>query len=111
VLERDTEGRPLVVESVSRVGKRYMRSTRRFSYDPPVGLSWDGEVSWEQGKGGVRAAQGRWIFEDLGEGRTRATHALETDIGHDLGSLHRAAMVGIFTGEPAEGLKERAEAG
>src|SRR4051812_23223394 len=64
VLDRDDEGRPLLVETLTDAMVKKARTTVRFSYDPPNGLS------WEQEKGDAKWLKGRWEFEDLGDGRT-----------------------------------------
>ena len=103
VLERDDQGRPLVVETVSDAVVRKARTRLRFSYDPPNGLS------WEQLKGDPKWLNGRWGFEDLGDGRTRATYALESDPGRLLGMLLRGPVQDKvkdhLTRAPTEGLQ------
>jgi uncharacterized membrane protein len=103
VLERDDDKRPLVVETVSDAVVRKARTTLRFSYDPPQGLS------WEQVEGDAKWLKGRWEFEDLGEGRTRATYALESDPGRVLGLLLRGPVQDKvkdhLTRAPTEGLE------
>src|SRR5919198_5304870 len=83
VLERDAEGRALVVETVSDAMVKKVRSWLRFSYDPPSGLT------WEQEKGETKWLTGSWTFEELDGGRTRATYGLRTDPGRVLGLLLR----------------------
>ena len=108
VLERDRDRRAKVVETVSDAMVKKVRSQLRFSYDPPDGLS------WEQEEGEAKWLTGSWVFEDLGEGRTRATYGLRTDPGRMLGLLLRGPVEGkvkeMLTKSAAEGLKERAEA-
>jgi uncharacterized membrane protein len=103
VLERDDDKRPLVVETVSDAVVRKARTTLRFSYDPPQGLS------WEQVEGDAKWLKGRWEFEDLGEGRTRATYVLESDPGRVLGLLLRGPVQDKvkdhLTRAPTEGLE------
>ncbi len=102
VLERDKEGRPLEVETTNDVIVRKAKSILRFSYDPPNGLS------WEQLKGDAKWAKGYWEFEDLGDGRTRATYALDSDPGRVLGMLLRGPVQDKvkdhLTKAPTEGL-------
>jgi uncharacterized membrane protein len=109
VLKRDAEGRARVVETVSDAMVKKVGSTLRFSYDPPT------EISWEQEEGEAKWLTGSWQFEDLGEGRTRATYGLKTDPGRMLGLLLRGPVEGkvkeLLTKSAAEGLKEEAEAG
>ena len=108
VLDRDAEGRAARAEMLTDARVKKVRSILRFSYDPPNGLSWDQE------KGETRWLRGSWSFESLGEGRTRATYALETDTGRVLGLLLRGPVEGkvkeLLTKDPTEGLKRAAEA-
>jgi len=109
VLERDREGRAMVVETLSDAGVKKVRSWLRFDYEPPAGLN------WEQEKGDAKWLTGSWAFEDLGDGRTRATYALRTDPGRMLGLLLRGPVEGkvkeLLTKSAAEGLKQHAEVG
>jgi uncharacterized membrane protein len=109
VLERDAEGRPALVQTKSDAKVKTVRTTLRASYEPPHA------VRWVQEKGEVKSLEGSWTFDELGEGRTRATYALATDPGRMLGLLLRGpaeGMVrGFLLGSAAEGLKERAEEG
>jgi uncharacterized membrane protein len=109
ILESDREGRPQVVETVSDAKVKDVRSRLRFAYDPP------GAITWEQEKGEVKWLTGSWAFEELGEGRTRATYGLRTDPGRMLGLLLRGPIEGkvkeLLTKGAAEGLKQRAESG
>jgi uncharacterized membrane protein len=107
VLERDSERRPLVVETLSDATVKKVRAWLRFSYDPPAG------ITWEQEKGETKWLTGSWEFEDLDEGRTRATYGLRTDPGRVLGLLLRGPVEGkvkeLLTKSAAEGLKQHAE--
>jgi hypothetical protein len=107
VLERDPERRPLVVETLSDAMVKRVRSWLRFSYEPPGG------IRWEQEKGETKWLMGSWVFEELGEGRTRATYGLRADPGRVLGLLLRgpieAKVKELLTRSAAEGLKEYAE--
>ena len=84
-----------------------VRALLRFSYEEPT------RIEWVQEKGDTKALRGWWDFEDLGDGRTRATYALETDPGRVLGMLLRgpaeAAVRDFLLGGAAEGLKRQAE--
>ena len=107
VLERDAEGRPLVVETISNAKVKDVKSRLRFSYDEPSGMR------WVQEKGDTKSVEGWWDFEDLGEGRTRATYGLEVDPGRMLGMLMRGPVEGqvrsFLLGGAAQGLKQYAE--
>lgn len=109
VLERDSERRALVVETLSDAKVKHVRSQLRFSYDPPAGLD------WEQEKGEAKWLTGSWTFEELGEGSTRATYAIRTDPGRVLGMLLRGPVQDKvkehLTRSAAEGLKKQVEKG
>ncbi|MDO8213953.1 type II toxin-antitoxin system RatA family toxin [Conexibacter sp. CPCC 206217] len=107
VLERDGEGRPTLVETVSDAKVKTVKSRLRFTYHPPT------RIDTMQEKGDIKDLTGRWTFADLGDGRTRATYALEVDPGRMLGMLLRGPAVdrvrGILVDQAAEELKTRAE--
>lgn len=106
VLERDGEGRPLIVEVTNDVKVRTIRSRVRFTYEPPHGLS------WHQESGDLKSLFGTWSFEPSGRG-TRATYTLQGDPGRMLGMLMRGPVEGrlrdvLVHARPRE-LKARAE--
>jgi uncharacterized membrane protein len=107
VLERDDQRRALLVETESDAKGKSVRALLRFSYEPPHA------IRWVQEKGDAKSLHGSWSFEPLGEGRTRATYALESDPGRLLGMLLRGPaetkVRDFLVGGAAEGLKERAE--
>ena len=108
VLERDGDRRPVLVETESDAKVKSVRVVLRFSYEPPTG------IRWVQEKGDTKSLTGWWSFEDLGEGRTRATYGLEADPGRMLGMLLRgpaeSRVRDFLLGNAAEGLKQKAEA-
>ncbi len=106
-LEHDDEGRPTLVESVSDIKIRQVKTQVRFSYESPTRLS------WVQEKGDLKSVEGSWQLEDLGGGRTRATYTLDGDPGRMLGMLIRgpveaAARAVLVNARPGE-LKARVE--
>lgn len=107
VLERDGDGRPTLVETVSDAKVKTVKSRLRFRYAPPQ------RIDTEQEKGDVKALSGRWTFEEIDAARTRATYALEVDPGRMLGMLLRGPAVDrvreILIVQAAEELKARAE--
>jgi uncharacterized membrane protein len=107
VLSKDAEGRPEVVETESDAKVKTVKTRLRFNYDKPS------RIEWVQEKGDVKSLRGWWDLEDLGEGRTRATYALEVDPGRMLGMLLRGPVEGqvknFLLGGAAEGLKQEAE--
>jgi uncharacterized membrane protein len=108
VLERDAQGRPSVVETVSDASVKTVKSRLAFRYDEPIA------IHITQQKGELKSLAGGWSFTDLGGGRTRATYALEVDPGRMLGMLLRGPVVDkvrqVLVGDAAEALKRRAEA-
>src|SRR5258708_18913396 len=72
--ERDEQGRAVVCESASDAKVRTIRSTVRFTYDGPT------KLTWTQVKGELKSVDGSWTLQDLGDGRTRATYALDLDL-------------------------------
>jgi hypothetical protein len=109
VLETDAEGRATLVETEADVKVKKSKSTLRFSYDEPNGLT------WVQEKGDVKSVDGRWELEEIDADHTRATYALEVDPGRMLGMLLRGPVEGqvkeFLTKGAAEGLKRHIEAG
>jgi ribosome-associated toxin RatA of RatAB toxin-antitoxin module len=108
VLERDDQGRPTLVETVSDASVKTITTRLRFSYDPPT------RINVRQEKGDLKSLEGGWTFTENG-GHTQATYALDADPGRMLGLLLRGPVVDkvkhVLVGEAAEGLKARAEAG
>jgi carbon monoxide dehydrogenase subunit G len=106
-LERDSGGRPTLVETENDIKVTRVKARVRFDYDGPTRLS------WTQEHGDMKSVVGSWELEDLGDGRTRATFNLDADPGRMLGMLIRgpveAATRAIFVnGRPSE-LKRRIE--
>ena len=108
VLERHPDKRAELVETKSNAKVKSVRALLRFSYQDPT------RIEWVQEKGETKLLKGWWAFEDLGDGRTRATYALVVDPGRMLGMLLRGPMEGVvrdfLLGGAAEGLKKHAEA-
>jgi uncharacterized membrane protein len=107
VLERDGDGRALVVETESDAKVKTVKARLRFSYQAPV------RIEWVQEKGDTKSLHGEWTLEDLGGSRTRATYSLAVDPGRMLGMLLRgpaeAKVRDFLLGGAAEGLKRHAE--
>lgn len=106
-LERDSEGRPTLVETESDIKVKHVKTRVRFSYEPPTRLS------WSQEKGDLKSVEGSWTLKDLGGARTRATYTLDGDPGRVLGMLIRgpveaAARAMLVNARPGE-LKTRVE--
>jgi ribosome-associated toxin RatA of RatAB toxin-antitoxin module len=100
VLEREGDDQVLVLtETDAKV--RTLKSTLRFSYDPPHGLS------WRQEDGDLKSVEGSWRFEEEGEGRTRATYEMTVDLGRMLGMVIRGPLVGVLRGQLVESMPEK----
>jgi carbon monoxide dehydrogenase subunit G len=108
-VERDAQRRAILCESESDAKVRTIKSTVRFSYDPPT------KLAWEQEKGELKSVVGSWELQDLGDGRTRSTYSLEVDLGRVLGMVIRGPMVDVLRGmlinARAGELKRAAEGG
>lgn len=100
-LERDAEDNQVLVHMETDAKVRRLGSEMRFSYEP---LS---RISWSQEDGDLKAVDGSWELEDLGEGRTRATYWLEVDLGRKLGLLIRGPLVGVLRGQLVDTMPEK----
>jgi len=106
VLERDDEGRAILVETVSDASVKLITARLRFAYEPPTA------IRVHQEKGDLKSLVGGWTFVQTGA-ITVATYALDADPGRMLGMLLRGPVVDkvrhVLVGEAVEGLKTRAE--
>ena len=108
-LDRDVDGHVILAESHSDAKVRTIKSTVRFTYEPPTRLR------WRQEKGELKTVDGAWELEDLGGTRTRATYRLEVELGRILGIVIRGPLVDVLRSQlvaaRAGELKQKAEAG
>ena len=86
ILERDGDGRPLVVETTSDARVREITYRLRYAYDEPS------RMSWTYVEGDMKDVNGEYRFEPLGGGRTRVTFRLHVDPGRRLGLLLRGPI-------------------
>ncbi|MDQ8044000.1 MAG: SRPBCC family protein [Solirubrobacteraceae bacterium] len=86
VVETDAEGRATLVDTAADGKVKELKSRQRFTYQAPT------KLSWSQEKGDMKDISGSWTLEDLGDGRTRATYALEADPGRVLGMTIRGPV-------------------
>ena len=100
VVERHGDEQVLV-ETETDAKVRTLKSTLRFSYDPPHGLS------WRQESGDLKSVEGSWSFEEVGEGRTRATYEMTVDLGRMLGMVIRGPLVGALRGQLVESMPDK----
>lgn len=100
-IERDGAGNQALVHMETDAKVRTLGSEIRFSYREPS------RISWVQEEGDLKAVQGSWELEDLGDGRTRATYWLEVDLGRKLGLLIRGPLVGVLRGQLVDSMPEK----
>ena len=99
-VERDGDEQT-VVETETDAKVRTLKSTLRFSYDPPHGLS------WRQESGDLKSVEGSWSFEEAGEGQTKATYEMTVDLGRMLGMVIRGPLVGVLRGQLVESMPDK----
>ena len=98
VLERDPDGRQVLVHTETDAKVRRLGADLRFSYDEPRGLR------WVQEDGDLKSIEGSWRFEELGEGRTRATYEMTVDLGRMLGMVIRGPLVDLLRKQLVESM-------
>jgi len=76
VLDWDSKGRGKRVRLFIDAKIRKVDYTLDYSYDQPERIEWD----FVEGNG-INAADGHYLFEDLGNDRTRATYKLGLEVG------------------------------
>jgi hypothetical protein len=76
VLDWDAKGRGKRVRLFIDAKVRKVDYTLDYSYDEPERIEWD----FVEGNG-INAADGHYLFEDLGSDRTRATYKLGLEVG------------------------------
>ena len=100
-VERDGDGNQVLVHMETDAKVRTLGSDIRFSYEGPT------RMSWVQEDGDLKAIEGSWELEDLGDGRTRVTYWLEVDLGRRLGLLIRGPLVGVLRGQLVDNMPEK----
>lgn len=101
VLEKDSEGRQIKVLMETDIKVKTIDVVMRFAYDEPNGLT------WKQESGPLKSVDGRWEFEDLGDGRTNATCSMTVDLGRALGMIVRGPVVGAVRHQLVETMPEK----
>jgi ribosome-associated toxin RatA of RatAB toxin-antitoxin module len=100
-VERGAEDEQVLVRMETDAKVRRLGSVIRFSYERPE------LIAWSQEDGDLKAVEGSWVLEDLGEGRTRATYRLEVDLGRVLGMVIRGPVVGVLRGQLIDSMPEK----
>jgi ribosome-associated toxin RatA of RatAB toxin-antitoxin module len=107
VKERDADGRPTLVEAEADAKVTALRLVLRATRSEPT------RVAWHSEGGDMKSISGAFDIAPAGEGRSRATFALEVDPGFKLGLLLRGGVADrlrdrILNGM-LDGLRRRAE--
>jgi ribosome-associated toxin RatA of RatAB toxin-antitoxin module len=107
VRERDADGRPTLVEAEADAKVTALRLVLRATRTEPT------RVGWHSEGGDLKAISGAFDLAPAGDGRTRATFALEVDPGRKLGLLLRGGVADrlrdrIMSGM-LDGLRRQAE--
>ena len=104
VLDWDDQGRGKRVRLVVDAKVRKVDYTLDYRYDEPTRIEWD----FVEGNG-INDADGHYLFEDLGQDRTRATYKFGLEVGIPLpGPVARRAHKSTLKGS-VEDLKREAE--
>jgi Polyketide cyclase / dehydrase and lipid transport len=104
VLDWDTQGRGKRVRLFIDARVRKVDYTLDYRYDEPGRIEWD----FVEGNG-INDADGHYVFEDLGDGRTRATYKLGLEVGIPLpGPVARRAHKSTLKAS-VDDLKQEAE--
>jgi hypothetical protein len=104
VLDWDSKGRGKRVRLFVDAKVRKVDYTLDYSYDQPERIEWD----FVEGNG-INGADGHYLFEDLGNDRTRATYKLGLEVGIPLpGPVARRAHKTTLKGS-VDDLKKEAE--
>ena len=86
VLERDEQGRGVVVEFRIDAKLREVRYVLRHRFDVPE------RISWDYLEGDAKSIDGEWRFEGAGAGRTRCTYSVSFDVGGFVPASVKRAM-------------------
>ena len=105
ILERDEQGRGLVVEAVLDLKLRTIRYVNRYDYEPPSRL-W-----WSSIDGDIKRIDGLYRFEDQGDGTTLMTFALDVDPGMFVPGMVKKMLTDVMARNSVRDLKERVEGG
>jgi ribosome-associated toxin RatA of RatAB toxin-antitoxin module len=103
VLSRDNDGRGRDVRFDIDAKVRQVSYTLRYSYEPPHLITWD------YVEGDVKSVDGEYVFEDQGDGTTRATYSLDIDPGVWLPGPVKRMLTDQVMKRSVEDLKRRVE--
>ncbi len=100
-IERDEDGGRALFHMETDGGVRQLNSEMRFSFEQPQ------RIAWTQEEGTLKAVDGSWELEDLGDGRTRATYWMEVDLGRKLGLVLRGPLLGALRGHLVDSMPDK----
>src|SRR3954467_12157239 len=103
VLSRTKDGRGQDVRFSIDAKVRQGSYTLRSSYEPPPPITWD------YIDGDVKSVDGEYVFEDQGDGTTRATYSLDIDLGVWLPGRVKKILTDQVMKMSGEDLKGRVE--
>lgn len=107
-LERDADGRAVLIHTQMETVIRRTEATLRVSFDEPTC------VSWVMEKGDVPTFEGSWTLTEIDRKTTRVDYAVTIDFGRKLGMLVRGpagkAMAGAAVSSMPGKLKAYIEA-
>ena len=101
ILERTSDG--AVVEQTLNLVKTVSYSIR-IHETPNTGIHWELHKSKL-----MKTNDGRWVLEDLGDGRTKATYSLEVRAGMWVPGKIVDSLTGVTLPKTMEAFKKRAE--
>ena len=103
VLSRDKAGRGRDVRFQIDAKVRQVSYTLRYSYEAPHLITWD------YVDGDVKSVDGEFVFEDQGDGTTKATYSLDIDPGVWLPGRVKKMLTDQVMKRSVEDLKRRVE--
>jgi len=107
IIERDTDGRAVLVNTELETVIRRTQAVLRFSFVEPH------SVSWVMEEGDAKSFEGGWSLAALDGARTRVDYAVTIDLGRGFGMLVRGpakALAGAAVSSMPKKLKAFAEA-
>jgi len=103
VLSRDGQGRGRDVRFEIDAKVRQVSYTLRYSYKAPHLITWD------YVEGDVKSVDGEFMFDDQGDGTTKATYSLDIDPGVWLPGRVKKMLTDQVMKRSVEDLKRRVE--
>lgn len=105
VLETDVDGKPLRAAFVIDGMVKEISYTLTYTYDEPSSISWTADPGPD-----LKALEGSYTFNELGEGRTEIVYALRADPAFTIPGFLRRQVEKQIVGTALRGLRERVAA-